>query len=179
VTQVWYHWHRVWIYVVMLLPVAAGLMALLARLRPSRSWRLSIAEVGMVLGTLPWVWMILTPMQLPPGSRTLYLVPFSDLRMEASLGKPMWMFVQIVGNLLVLFAFGVFAPIRFPSLTLSRLALIGGAISLTLEVVQHFFVRGRVFSVDDVWLNALGCVLGGLASRPLARLTRWRATTSA
>jgi glycopeptide antibiotics resistance protein len=166
VTQVWYHWHRVWIYVVLLIPLAVLLAATLARLRPSRSWRRSIAEVGMVFGTLPWVWMILTPMQLPPGSRTRYLIPFSDLRIELGLGRPGWVVVQVVGNLLVLFALGAFAPIRFPLLAgVGRLALLGVAVSLTLELLQHAFVAGRVFSVDDVWLNALGCVLGGLATR--------------
>lgn len=119
----------------------------------------------MIVGTLPWIILILTPRHLPPNAITVYLVPFSDLRHQLDV-------VQIVGNLLVLFAFGAFAPIRFPSLSLPRLALLGAAISLTLELIQHFFVPGRVFSVDDVWLNALGCVLGGLITR-----RRFAATT--
>jgi VanZ like family len=173
VTQVWYHWHRVWIYVALLIPLAVLVTASLATFRPSRSWRRSIAEVGMVFGTLPWAWMILTPMRLPPGSRTRYLIPLSDLRMELSLGRPGWVVVvQVVGNLLVLFALGAFAPIRFPFFAgLGRLAMLGVAVSLTLELLQHAFVAGRVFSVDDVWLNALGCVLGGLVTRP-----RWSRT---
>jgi glycopeptide antibiotics resistance protein len=174
VTQVWYQWHRVWIYVALLIPLAVAVTAALAKVRPSRSWRRSIAEVGMVFGTLPWAWMILTPMQLPPGSRTRYLIPFSDLRMEWGLGRPGWMVVQVLGNLLVLFALGAFAPVRFPFFaSLGRLALLGAAVSLTLELLQHAFVAGRVFSMDDVWLNALGCVLGGLVTRP-----RWRRSES-
>lgn len=165
-TQIWYHFHRVWIYVALLIPVAFLLAALLTWLRPSHSWRRSAAEVGMVFGTLPWVWMILTPMKLEPGATTVYLIPLSDLIHRFDL-------IQIVGNLLVFFAFGAFGPIRFPALTLPRLALIGAVASLVLESMQFFFVGGRVFSVDDVWLNALGCVLGGLISR------RWQATTSA
>jgi glycopeptide antibiotics resistance protein len=170
VTRLWHHFHQVWLYVALLIPVAVLLTAVLARLRPSRSWDRSIAEVGMVFGTLPWVWMILTPLRLPPNSVTVYLIPLSDLWHERD---PL----QIVGNLLVLFAFGAFAPVRFPWLRgLTRLAVLGLALAFALEVLQHLFVAGRVFSVDDVWLNALGCVLGGLVTR-----RRWRpdpATTS-
>jgi hypothetical protein len=163
VTRLWHHFHDVWLYVALLIPVAVLVTIALARLRPSRSWERSIAEVGMVFGTLPWAWMILTPLRLPPNSITVYLVPFSDLWHDRDV-------FQIVGNLLVLFAFGVFAPVRFAALrSLTRLALVGLAIALTLELMQHLFVAGRVFSVDDVWLNALGCVLGGLVTR-----RRWR-----
>ncbi len=165
-TQVWHHWHRVWIYVALLVPFAVLVTAGLRSLRPSRSWRRSITEVGMVLGTLPWVWMILTPMQLPPGATTVYLVPFVDLWHSREIGLT-FVFVQVAGNLMVLLALGAFAPMRFAALAgLTRLGLLGLAFSLTVELVQHAFVPGRVFSVDDVLLNAAGCVLGGLLTRP-------------
>lgn len=165
-SQVWYHWHRVWIYVAFLVPFAVLVTAGLRALRPSGSWRRSVAEVGMVLGTLPWVWMILTPMQLPPGATTVYLVPFVDLWNSLEIG---WFFVlvQVGGNLMVLLALGAFAAVRFAAMaSLTRLAALGLAFSLAVELIQHAFVSGRVFSVDDVLLNAAGCVLGGLLSRP-------------
>jgi hypothetical protein len=167
VTQVWYHWHRVWIYVVLLIPFALLVTVALRSLRPSGSWRRSVAEVGMVLGTLPWVWMIFTPMELPPNATTVYLIPFSDLWDSLMTENAVPIGVQVGGNLLVLFALGFFAPIRFAAMTgLARLAVLGLAFSLTIELIQHAFVSGRVFSVDDVLLNASGCVLGGLFSRP-------------
>jgi len=167
VTQVWHHWHRVWIYVALLIPFAVLAVAALKALRPSGSWLRSVAEVGMVLGTLPWIWMILTPMQLPPHATTVYLIPFVDMWESLRMGDATSILVQIGGNLLVLLALGIFAPIRFASLaSLARLALLGLVFSLTVELVQHAFVSGRVFSVDDVLLNAAGCVVGGLLSRP-------------
>ena len=164
-TQVWYHWHRVWIYVVLLIPLAVLVVAALTKARPSKSWRRSIAEVGMFLGTLPWVWMILTPMELPPDTVRVYLVPLSDLWAQLKVGEPFFVFVQVSGNLAVLFALGAFTPLRFAKMaSMSRLLLLGLAVSLTIELLQHAFVGGRVFSVDDVLLNALGCVLGGVVS---------------
>ncbi len=173
-TQVWYHWHRVWIYVVLLIPFAVLAVVALRACRPSHSWRRSVAEVGMFLGTLPWVWMILTPMQLPPGATTVFLIPFADLWDSLRTSTPAFIVVQVGGNLLVLLALGIFAPIRFPALaSLARLGLLGLAFSLAVELAQHAFVPGRVFSVDDVLLNALGCVVGGWLSR------RWWSATPA
>lgn len=163
-SQIWYHWHRVWIYVALLVPLAVVATMTLARLRPSRSLRHSIGEVGMVLGTLPWVWMILTPMKLPPGARTVYLIPLTDLYKQFEIGMGFWVF-QIGGNLMVLFALGFFARLRFPGRAKPLVLLGFGALfSLTLEVLQHAFTGGRVFSVDDVLLNAIGCALGGIAA---------------
>jgi len=86
--------------------------------------RLSLAEVGMVHGTVPFVWMTLMP-----GSGAgivagrLSLVPLQDLLDLGLLG--------IVGNLLVFAALGFFAPMRFAALaTLPRvLALAAGCAS--------------------------------------------------
>ena len=124
-TQVWHHWHRVWIYVVLLIPFAVLAVVALRSLRPSRSWRRSVAEVGMVLGTLPWIWMIMTPMKLPPHATTVYLVPFSDLWDSLMTENAVPIGVQVGGNLLVLFALGFFAPIRFAALAgwITRLGL--------------------------------------------------------
>ncbi len=168
-SQIWYHWHRVWIYVALLVPLAVVATLILARLRPSRSLRHSIGEVGMVLGTLPWVWMILTPMKLPPGARTVYMIPLTDLYKQFEIGMGFWVF-QIGGNLMVLFALGFFARLRFPDRAKPLVLLgFGGLFSLTLELLQHAFTGGRVFSVDDVLLNAAGCALGSLTQPLLAK----------
>lgn len=172
-SQVWHHWHRVWIYVALLVPFAVAITCALRTIRPSRSWQRSITEVTMVLGTLPWVWMILTPMRLPPGATTVYLIPFTDLVAQARVGEPFFMFVQVAGNLAVLFALGACAPIRFAFFAHPwRLLALGVTFSLTVELLQHAFVGGRVFSVDDVLVNAVGCLLGGLLTR------RWWLTSA-
>jgi glycopeptide antibiotics resistance protein len=157
--------------------VAAGLtIRLLVRARRLRgvprvrAWRYSVAEVGMVAGTVPWVWMILTPKQAESG---LSLVPLRDLATQ--LAAPVsGTVVQVGGNLLVLAALGFFLPLRFriapdagrrTAAVLARVALIAAAISTTVEALQYTLDLGRVSSVDDVLLNSLGAVLAALCSR--------------
>lgn len=146
----------------MLLPVAVLAVVVIRSMRPSHSWRRSIAEVGMVFGTLPWVWMILTPVKVPPDTKMVHLIPLSDLIALMAQGQGV---IQIGGNLGVLFALGAFAPVRWHALASPwRLLLLGAGGSLVLELSQRALATGRVFSVDDILLNALGCLLGGLLS---------------
>jgi len=157
--------------------VAAGMVIrLLVRVRTlrgvprQRAWRLSVAEVGMVAGTAPWIWMILT---LRPGDRAVSLVPFRDL--AAQLGGPASVtLVQVGGNLLVLAALGFFLPLRVrlapdagrrTAAVLARVAAIAAGVSLTVEVLQYVLDLGRVSSVDDVLVNTAGAVLAALCSR--------------
>lgn len=170
--QAWEYWHTVWITTAALVPLALlGTTALIrARLRVGvprgRAWRWSLAEAVMVLGTVPWVWMILTPVRVPEGTVLVYLVPLSDLRVQLAEPLP-WVLVQVGGNLAVFFALGAGAAVRFAALAAPwRLLLLGAACSLTVELIQYAFIAGRVFSVDDVLVNAVGCLLGGLLTHP-------------
>ncbi|MET0991802.1 MAG: hypothetical protein ABWX66_05350 [Lacisediminihabitans sp.] len=64
------------------IPLGVLAVVLLARRRAAGgwgsrwAWRSSAAEVGLVVGTLPWIWMITTPTS---GEGGLQLVPFRDL----------------------------------------------------------------------------------------------------
>lgn len=176
--QVWAHWHTVLITTAALVPVTLLIVAGLVRHRMragvprDRAWRWSLAEGAMVLGTLPWVWMTMTPQQVPPDTTLVYLVPLSDLGQQFTMPLP-WVVAQIGGNLLVFFALGAGAPVRFAALASpARLLLLGAACSLVIEVSQLLFVTNRVFSIDDVLVNAVGCLLGGLATRPWWARTR-------
>lgn len=173
--QVWRDWGGVVAASVATVPLAALIMALLAAWRrrcgtPRRTaWRRSFAEVGIVAGTLPWVWMILTPQ---PARREVHLVPLSDLANQLS-GEPVKAALEIGGNLLVFAALGFCAPMRFAALaTVPRLFLLGAAASMVVEALQYQLDIGRVTSVDDVLVNATGAALAGLASR------RWWVTRS-
>lgn len=173
---VWGEWGHVLRPAVVGLVVAAVAIRLLVRVRTlrgvprRRAWRRSIAEVGIVVGTAPWIWMILTPR---PGDRALSLVPFRDL--GAQLGGPVGgAVVQVGGNLLVLAALGFFLPIRVrlapdagrrTVAVLARVALVAAGISTTVEVLQFALDLGRVSSVDDVLVNTAGAVLAALCSR--------------
>ncbi|MFD8734241.1 VanZ family protein [Streptomyces sp. NPDC059618] len=131
------------------------------------AWRRSLAEVGMVHGTVPFVWLTMMP-GLAPGvaPRRVSLVPLRDLVTMGAGG--------IIGNLLVFAALGFFAPMRFASLaTVPRVLALGAGCSVLVEVAQYVLWLDRVSSVDDVLVNATGALLAGLASR------RWWRTREA
>jgi hypothetical protein len=154
------------------LPLAALVVWALARRRraagvPS-AWRMSVAEVGMVHGTVPFVWLTMMP---GGGAGTVparvSLVPLRDLLTMGPLG--------IGGNLLVFAALGFFAPMRFAALaSVPRILALGAGCSVLVETAQYVLRLDRVSSVDDVLVNAAGAVLAGLASRRW-----WRATAQA
>jgi hypothetical protein len=130
------------------------------------AWRRSLAEVGMVYGTVPFVWLTTMP---GSGAGTVpgrvSLVPLRDLLTMGSLG--------IVGNLLVFAALGFFAPVRFAALaSVSRVLALGAGCSILVETAQYVLRLDRVSSVDDVLINATGAALAALASR------RWWRTTA-
>jgi len=119
------------------------------------AWRRSLAEVGLVYGTVPWVWLTLLPGG--PEPTQVSLVPLRDL-LSMDTG-------QIVGNLLVFAALGFFGPLRFPALaSFPRILALAAGCSALIETAQYVLELGRVSSVDDVLLNTAGAVLGALAS---------------
>ncbi|WP_240669873.1 VanZ family protein [Actinoplanes solisilvae] len=139
------------------LPVAA-LVAWVLTLS-GRPWRLAVAEVGLVYGTVPMVWLTLMPGSgagVVPGR--LSLIPLVDLVAMGPLG--------IAGNLLIFAALGFFAPMRFATLaSVPRVLALGAACSVLVEIAQYAFRLDRVTSVDDVLVNAAGAGLAALASR--------------
>lgn len=142
------------------LPLAALVAWALARRRRAAGvaspWRLSLAEVGMVYGTLPWVWIILLPGD--EGGAVVSLVPLRDLLVMDT--------GQIVGNLLVFAALGFLAPMRYAALaSIPRMVALGAGGSVLVETAQYVLHLNRVSSVDDVLLNTAGSVLAALLSR--------------
>jgi hypothetical protein len=152
------------------LPLAALAVCALAHYRRAAgvtsAWRLSLAEVGMVYGTVPFVWLTMIPgpgAGIVPGR--VSLIPLRDL---VTMGP-----IEIGGNLLVFAALGFFAPMRFAALaSLPRILALGAGCSVLVETAQYVLQLDRVSSVDDVLVNAAGAVLAGLASR------RWWRTTA-
>lgn len=120
----------------------------------------SIGAVGMVVGTLPWIWLILTPLQ---GPTAVQPVPLRDLTDQLT-GAPVTAFFQVVGNLLVLASFGFFAAARW-RMPVPVIAALAAAGSMSLEGLQFAMATGRVCSVDDVLVNTAGAALAALASR--------------
>jgi hypothetical protein len=145
------------------LPLAALVVWILARRRRAAGvtspWRRSLAEMGMVHGTVPFLWLTMMP---GGGAGTVparvSLVPLRDLVTMGTLG--------IVGNLLVFAALGFFAPMRFAALaSVPRILAVGAGCSVLVETAQYVLRLDRVSSVDDVLVNAAGAALAALASR--------------
>lgn len=140
--------------------LVAGALALRRRAAgvPS-AWRLSLADVGMVHGTVPFLWATLMPgAGVGIAPRRVSLIPLRDLVTMGPLG--------IIGNLLVFAALGFFAPIRWSKLaSLPRILALGAGCSILVETAQYVLWLDRVSSIDDVLVNATGAVLAGLASR--------------
>jgi len=160
------------------LPLAALAVWALARRRgvagTTPQWRTALAEVGIVYGTVPWVWMILLPGKHAGAvPARVSLVPLRDL-LTILAGSPVTAVVQVVGNLLVFAALGFFGPLRFAALaSVPRVLALGAGCSVLVEVAQFVLRLDRVSSVDDVLLNAAGAGLAALASRRW-----WRATAT-
>lgn len=161
----WYEWVGTYTGIaaitVISLPVAvltAGLLGWRRRVTGvARPWRTALAEVGLVYGTVPGVWMTLLPGNEVGKHGVVILIPLSDLlTMDEG---------QIVGNLVIFAALGFFAPLRFAGLaSLGRVLVLAAGCSTLIEVAQYVLLLDRVSSVDDVLLNTAGAGLASLLS---------------
>lgn len=159
-------WGNVIIAGTFALPLALLAIVLLSRHRARAGHlaprRTSIADVGIVVGTAPWIWMILTPSSGPNG---VGLVPFVDL---ADVAGASWqtVFVQVGGNLLVFAALGALLPVRTAAMaSIGRVAAVAAAFSVLAELLQYVLRLGRFSSIDDVILNTAGAAIFALVTR--------------
>lgn len=153
----WEAWGGVVLAAFAAIPIAALVVWWLARRRGD--WRTALCDVGMVVGTAPWLWMILTP---AGSGRSANLVPLRDLADQLTDSR---VIEQIGGNLLVFAALGFLLPVRWSWFANPwRILLTGAAASVVVEVLQFALAIGRHSSIDDVLLNALGALLAGLLS---------------
>jgi glycopeptide antibiotics resistance protein len=116
----------------------------------------------MVVWTLPWLILVLTPLDAP---REVRLVPLRDL-VEILADRPLTAFFQIVGNLLVFaavgFGLGIGWQVRF-----AYVVVAAAGMSIAVEALQYALALGRVSSIDDLLLNAAGAGLALLAAQRL------------
>lgn len=124
--------------------------------------RSAYVDVFMVFGTVPWLWLTLTPNS--GHIRGYNLVPFRDLAQQVHVGH-LYAAMQIGGNLLVFAALGFGMPIRWRVGPLAALVA-GVAGSTIIETLQWVLNLGRYSSVDDVIVNATGALLAAVCSWP-------------
>ncbi len=171
----WHGWFGTYTGVALItaavLPLAVLAVWALARHRrasgatPAWAWRMSLAEVGIVYGTVPWVWMTMLPDRGGGARARVSLVPLRDL-LTILAGDPVTATAQVVGNLLVFAALGFLAPMRFAALaSVPRILALAAGCSVLIETAQYVLPLHRVSSVDDVLLNTAGAGLAALASR--------------
>ncbi|MEU2252048.1 VanZ family protein [Nocardia xishanensis] len=166
--QVWDAWGHVLIVWLCAVPVLVAAIVSMTRWRmrrgltPELALRYTVAEAGLAGGTLPWVWMILTPVA---AEGAVSAVPLRDL--VATLGdSPSSAVIQVGANTLLFVPLGFFLPLRLARFAgVARMTLLGAAVSATLEIAQYVFDLGRISSVDDVLMNAAGAGLGALLAQ--------------
>ena len=96
---------------------------------------------------------------------SLNLVPFSDLIRIAN--NDMGVFIYLaLGNVVVFMPFGFFVAWYEKNVGLTVVTLWGFFLSLGIELSQYVFGTG-VTEIDDIILNTLGCLLGGIIERTI------------
>jgi hypothetical protein len=156
------------------MPLVVLLVWALARHRTRRgvsgndAWDGAVADVGIVYGTLPWVWMTLLPgTRVGEVTGAVSLVPLRDL--------PTMSTGQVIGNLMIFAALGWFGPRRFGALaSVGRVTALAGLLSVGIETDQYVLRLDRVSSVDDVLLNAAGAGAVAVLSLAMGLLTARR-----
>lgn len=126
----------------------------------------SLARLALLAYLL--VLVKLTLFAFPQPQSMLRLRPLATIAYYWATGGPE-MVRNLAGNVVAFVPLGALCPLvtRRPRTAWGALSL-GAAVSLAIEVAQ-FFSRRRVADVDDVLLNALGC----LAGFGLLGLVRW------
>jgi glycopeptide antibiotics resistance protein len=149
-------------------PLAVAFAVWLARRRvragvePGWARRSAYAEVLMVVGTVPWLWMTMTPNH--NWYRGGNIVPLRDLMHEFQVGT-VYALIQITGNLAVFAALGFGMPIRW-RVGPAAVLLVAAAGSTTIETLQWVLDLHRYSSIDDVIVNTAGAVAAAWVARP-------------
>ena len=137
--------------------------------------RKTLLSLGIVLYSLCIVCFCFTPQpQLPTGVETpgiqtfgrlvFLLTPLNslwNLGEVTSLGQVLWIFLQNILNVFLLFPLIFQLLFLMPSLRKTKsVILFSFLLSLGIEctqlVLDFFFDFNRVFEIDDLWTNTLG-----------------------
>lgn len=159
-----------------LLPVLLGAAAfLLLRFLLCRAGRLSRRsvphEIGLTLFAL-YLAVVLSltflPFRFAPGEGSYALDSTLLAITQGTYTAGSWVWIMILGNVLMLVPFGCLAPLLWEKLRGWRVLPVGLGFILVIELLQP--LTGRSFDVDDIFLNFLGVAGGALLSAAVQAL---------
>lgn len=79
-----------------------------------------------------------------------------------------------VGNIVMFVPFGVLVPLLYkPAQNFFKILGLGFVCSLTIELTQAIFTTGRTATVDDLFFNTIGAVIGYLLFLGLKGLSKY------
>jgi glycopeptide antibiotics resistance protein len=132
---------------------------------------LAYVVVLAVVTLLPVHWTL--GLSRAPANYKPQFVPFGGIRGDFH-NSPVEALAELVGNVLLFAPFGFLLPLLVPAMRRwGRVLAAGAAVSLAIELYQLAWPGVRKASVNDVWTNALGALLGFAALR-LAEAVRGR-----
>ena len=141
---------------------------------------------GVIFYSICIVYFCFTPQEQSPvgvetpgiqhlGSMVFLLTPLNslwNLGEVTSLGQVIWIFLQNILNVFLLFPLVFQLIYLFPSLRQTKKVIVFSfLLSLGIEctqlVLDFFFDFNRVFEIDDLWTNTLGGYLAWLLYKRL------------
>lgn len=93
---------------------------------------------------------------------TFSLIPFRTFALDP------WSVMILLGNVIMFFPIGFFFVLLWRKNAWNHILLIGLLTAICIETIQLFV--GRTFDIDDILLNTVGDLLGGLFCRLLRRM---------
>jgi len=129
--------------------------------RLSRSVALGVVVALILIATL-------TTREAIGEEASLKVVPFVDLfRALAGNGSVRSAIAGLAANVLLFVPFGMALQLRYPNLSIAKVAAIAFSLSFAIETMQLLLAAGRVANSTDVLMNTLGGVVGAVVVRLL------------
>jgi hypothetical protein len=145
---------------------AASVVVRTSWLSIASALRISVVDAALAYSTLLIVHLVSVPQPDVPTNR-VRLVPGTDLgvAVHAAPGDiAPWL--QLLGNLLLLFPLGALVPLRVSWFEgFRRVVIMALLVTGVIELTQFALLSGRVVSTDDIVLNTAGALVGSMFSR--------------
>lgn len=156
---------------VMTPPAILASVLVAARRRKTRGLGGVLTSAALELLAANSVAGILLVTLLPTGKEPAppALVPFTDVHDMLRTGMPLSeILVQVGGNVLLFMPLGFFVPLALRNLDgMGRMALLAGALTVSVETAQYLLPHGRTASTGDALLNLAGAMTGYLMQSAL------------